>query len=436
MKLAVVVQRYGAEIGGGSELHARYVAERLSAHSQVRVLTTCAADYVSWRNEWPEGEELVNGVPVERFRVSRERDARVFARYSRLVFDERHSLADELRWLESQGPVSPGLIARVRHSGDEFDFVLVFTIRYHTAYYAARAAAAKAVLVPTAERDPAVGLRIFGAVFRGVRAIMYNTPEERAMINAVAGNEGVPNVVVGVGSYVPASTQPDRARQQLALNGPFLLYVGRIDVNKGCQELFDYFLRYLDVSGRALDLVLIGTAAMPIPQHPRIRHLGYVSDEAKFDTLAAAEALVMPSYYESLSMVTLEAWALGRPVLANGRCDVLAGQCRRSNGGLCYESANEFAAMLDRLLDDPELAAALGASGRDYYEQHYEWDVIEGKYLDMLHTLAASPPPAPIEPLPAWLARRARSLPAAATVLAAVPASAPAGGAANGSLAS
>jgi glycosyltransferase involved in cell wall biosynthesis len=422
VKLAVVVQRYGAEIGGGSELHARYLAERLSAHATVRVLTTCARDYVSWRNDWPEGEDVVNGIPVERFRVTRERDARSFARFSQLVFEEPHSLADEVRWLESQGPVCPGLIARVRHCGDEFDFVLVFTIRYHTAYYGARAAGAKAVLVPTAERDPAIGLGLFAPVFRGVRAVMYNTLEERLVINAVSANSDVPHVVVGVGSSIPAAVQPERARARFGLRGPFLLYVGRIDANKGCQELFDDFLRYLDVSGRAIDLALIGTPVMTIPQHPRIRYLGYVSDEEKFDTLAAAEALVMPSYYESLSMVTLEAWALGRPVLANGRCDVLAGQCLRSNAGLCYENATEFAAMLDRLLDDTTLRTALGENGRRYYARHYTWEVIERKYLDMLQRLAAVPATSGIEPLPGWFFRRARSLPAAAAVVAAAPA--------------
>jgi glycosyltransferase involved in cell wall biosynthesis len=422
VKLAVVVQRYGAEIGGGSELHARYLAERLSAHTAVRVLTTCARDYVTWRNDWPEGEDVVNGIPVERFRVARERDTRVFARLSRLVFDERHSLSDECRWLESQGPVSPGLIARVRHCGDEFDFVLVFTIRYHTAFYGARAAGAKAVLVPTAERDAALGLRLFGPVFRGVRAIMYNTPEERSVINALTANHDVPHTVVGVGSSIPSDVQPERARHRFGLTRPFILYVGRIDVNKGCQELFDYFLRYLDVSGRSLDLVLIGAPVMAIPQHPHIRHLGYVSDEEKFDTLAAADALVMPSYYESLSMVTLEAWALGRPVLANGRCDVLAGQCLRSNAGLCYEDAHEFVAMLDQLLDDDALATTLGQNGREYYARHYGWDVIEGKYLDMLHRLADEPAPDAIEPMPGWLARRSRNVPPAGSLVASAPA--------------
>jgi glycosyltransferase involved in cell wall biosynthesis len=220
---------------------------------------------------------------------------------------------------------------------------------------------------------------------------------------------------------IPAATDPARAKQTFGLSRPFLLYVGRIEENKGCAELFDYFQRYLESSRRDLDLVLIGTPAMPIPSHPRIRHLGFVPDQDKFDVLAAADALVMPSYFESLSMVALEAWALGRPVLANGRCDVLQGQCVRSNAGLYYESAGDFAAALDRLLTDAALAGAMGRNGREYFARHYSWPVIERKYLEMFERLASSPPAKPMEPLPGWFARRRPTVPAALDVLAGLP---------------
>src|SRR5688500_7379003 len=114
MKLAVVVQRYGAEINGGAELHARYIAERLSRHADVRVLTTCARDYMTWRNELAAGEEQINGVTVERFPVRHERHLEDFARRSARVFHGNHSIADEIRWLDSQGPASPALVARLR----------------------------------------------------------------------------------------------------------------------------------------------------------------------------------------------------------------------------------------------------------------------------------------------------------------------------------
>jgi glycosyltransferase involved in cell wall biosynthesis len=421
MKLVIVVQRYGADINGGAELHARYVAERLAAHADVRVLTTCARDYVSWRNEWPAGEERVHGIPVERFAVARERNTIDFRDRSERLFHDRHSVQDELRWLDSQGPTSPTLMKRLSRVADECDFVLLFSVRYSPAFYGARFAAPKAVLVPTAEREASLGLSIFRPVFRGVRAIMYNSFEERAMIAALSANDHVPGVIVGIGSPIPAVVDPERARHKFGLKNPFIIYVGRIDANKGCADLFRHFIEYTNGLSRPLDLVLIGTPVLPIPDHPRIKHLGFVADQDKFDAMAGAELLVMPSPYESLSMVALEAWALGRPVLASARCDVLVGQCLRSNAGLYYEDAREFAAALDRILADPALSATLGRNGRVYFTRDYSWPVIERKYLDMFDELQRTPAAYGMEPLPGWLARRARTVPPAADVVDGVP---------------
>ena len=420
MKLAVAVQRYGADINGGAELHARYIAERLARHAEVEVVTTCARDYVTWRNELPEGVEQVHGVPVRRFPVRHQREPREFGRLSERVFGSQHSVADELAWLESEGPASPGLIDYLTRT--PFDFAILFSYRYYHAWHAARRLPSRAVLVPTAERDPAVALGIFGPIFRGVRAVMYNSPEERAMIQTVSGNTEVPGVVVGVGSDVPSRSDPSRFRRKFQITRPFAIYIGRIDQNKGCKELFEYYLRYAALFPRGLDLVLVGSEVMPVPKHPRIHHLGYLSDEDKFDALAASDLLIMPSYYESLSMVALEAWALGRPVLANGRCDVLKGQCIRSNAGLYYERYEEFAETLYSLESNGPLHARLGQNGREYFRRHYSWPVIERKYLDMLQQLTkAAGPQRALEPLPGWLARRRKIIRPAAEILADVP---------------
>jgi glycosyltransferase involved in cell wall biosynthesis len=422
VKLAVVVQRYGADINGGAELHARYIAERLARHAQVEVITTCARDYVTWRNDLPPGVEPINGIPVRRFPVSRQRDPHDFGRRSHRVFDETHSVADELSWLQSEGPTSPAMLAHLERSASSFDYVILFSYRYYHAWHGARRLASKAILVPTAERDPAIGLAIFGPVFRSVRGIMYNSHEEQAMIQAATHNEDVPGVVVGVGSEVPERTDPARFRRRHRINRPFALYIGRIDANKGCAELFGYFERYARTFPRGLDLVLIGNPVIPIPKHHRIHHLGFLSDEDKFDALAAADLLIMPSYFESLSMVALEAWALGRPVLANGRCDVLKGQCIRSNAGLYYESYSEFAETLYSLESNGPLNARLGRNGREYFARNYAWTVIERKYLDMLQTLRAETSSRIPEPLPGWFARRKRELPPAKEVLQSLPA--------------
>ncbi len=425
MKVAIVVQRYGAEINGGAELHARYIAEHLARHVSVEVLTTCARDYITWANDYAPGESQAGSVRVRRFPVARPRDPRTFGGWSERVFTTKHSVNDELAWLDAEGPTSPALVQYVAAHQAEFDFVLFFSFRYYHAYHGARAVPGKAILVPTAERDEALGLGIFPPVLRAVRGFMYNSPEERALIQAASGTDAVPGVVVGVGSEVPAHTSAARFRQRTGVHERTAIYIGRIDENKGCVELFDFWKRYAEITPGGLTLVLIGTPVLPIPQHPRIRHLGFVSDEEKYDALAAAEFLIMPSYFESLSMVALEAWALGKPVLANGRCDVLRGQAVRSNAALYYENYGEFVEAVRVLDGSPHVASTLGQNGSRFFRSHYAWPVIERKYLDMFERLSkddasqAARRPAP--EMPGWWGRRQRTLPPAREVLAGLP---------------
>jgi glycosyltransferase involved in cell wall biosynthesis len=111
--------------------------------------------------------------------------------------------------------------------------------------------------------------------------------------------------------------------------------------------------------------------------------LGFVSDEEKFDALAASTVVVLPSDTESLSMVNLEAWQAGVPVLANGLCQVLKENCVKADGGLYYTSYDEFAACLDTLLAEPELRRDLAANGSRYVSDNYSWDAVIAKYLEI-----------------------------------------------------
>jgi glycosyltransferase involved in cell wall biosynthesis len=423
VKVAIVVQRYGADINGGAEQHARYVAEHLAKHVQVEVLTTCAhRDYISWKNELPPGRDTVHGIPVHRFPVAVERDPIEFSKWSEKVFTQAHSLRDELAWLESEGPTSPALIEHIRTHEADYDFFIFFSFRYHHSFHGSRAVPSKAILVPTAERDGALGLGIYPPVFRGVRAFMYNSFEERALIQGVSNNQSVPGVVVGIGSEIPERSNGGRFRQKFDMRDRFAIYVGRIDENKGCVELFDFFEHYSASLVDGMHLVLIGTPHVPIPKHPRIHHLGFLEDQDKYDAMAAAELLIMPSYLESLSMVALEAWAMGKPVLANAKCDVLQGQCLRSNAGLFYENYAEFAATMRAIDTTPSLQAALGRNGHTFFQRHYAWPVIEKKYVDMLQQLSKESAPRKMEPLPGWFTRRRRSQPPADSVVKNLPA--------------
>jgi Glycosyltransferase len=193
--------------------------------------------------------------------------------------------------------------------------------------------------------------------------------------------------VVGVGSEVPDEFDAAGARSRLGIDGRYIVYIGRLDENKGVPELFRFFMRLQAEEKSELKLVLVGKAHVPVPDHPGIVHVGFQEDREKYGLLAGAEFLVMPSQYESLSMVALEAWATGRPVLANGRTEVLRGQCRRSNAGLWYADYEEFRAAFLALANDAGLRRRLGANGRKFFQQNYSWEIIEEKYLRLIARL-------------------------------------------------
>jgi len=387
MKVAFVVQRYGLEISGGAELHCRWIAEHMQKYWEVEVLTTKALDYITWKNHYHQDEEVINGIKVRRFPVIRPRHPERFGRIQNYIFGREHTIEDELRWLEEEGPLAPSLIQYIKENESRYDYFIFFSYRYYHSYWGIKAVPQKSLLVPTAEHDPVVYLRIFRDLFRLPRAFIYNSVEERRMIQAVAANESIPGDVVGVGIKIPEAYSAKDWLQKRGLNGELAIYLGRIDENKGCRQLFDYFLRFKAESPSALRLLLIGSTVLKIPSHPDIIYLGFVSEEDKFSALENSLLLFMPSFYESLSMVTLEAWALKKPVLVNGHCEVLKGQCLRANGGLFYENYEEFREALRLLLADNKLREILGNNGYEYFLKNYTWEVIEKKYLSIMERL-------------------------------------------------
>ncbi|MEQ1574824.1 MAG: glycosyltransferase family 4 protein [Vicinamibacterales bacterium] len=383
MKLAFVVQRYGAGIAGGSEAHCRQIAERLGALHEITVLTTCARDYVTWENRFPAGEAMEDGVRVLRFPVARPRRLKRFADLSDEVFAGGTSPELQEEWFRENGPDTPALLAHLREHGREYDLVIFWTFRYSPSYFGLPLVADRAVLAPTAEEDPAIDLQVLRDFFQIPAGYLFLTPEEEELVSQRAGRAPRPAAVIGSGLDEAPMAPPLDVLDKLEIPRRFLLYLGRVDRNKGCEALLDSFQEYLDGGGDST-LVLAGPATLRVPDHPRIRALGYVDDAVREALLAHARMLLVPSPYESLSIVLLEAWNHGVPALVNAHCRVLEGQVRRANGGLCYRSTREFIEGLDYLLRHEDHRAAFGRQGLQYVEREYRWPTVLARINTLL----------------------------------------------------
>jgi glycosyltransferase involved in cell wall biosynthesis len=383
MKLACVVHRFGADVAGGSEAHCRAIAQHLAVDHDVTIVTTCAQDHITWRNHYPAGETRDGALRVLRFPVARERDLRRFLDLNDLIAAHRATPDEQQQWFRENGPDAPELLAHLQQQGGAYDRVLFWAYRYADSYFGLPLVADRAVLVPTAEEDPLIHVDVLEEFFARPKAFLFLTPEEEALVAGRAAG-GRPSAVIGAG-LDPAPAASSRLRS-LGLDDPFVLYLGRIDPNKGCQALIRHFARYVE-TGRKVQLVMAGPASMPIPDHPRIRALGFVDEAVRDALLDEARVLIMPSPYESLSMVLLEAWNHGLPALVNARCKVLRGQVTRADGGLYYGNAVEFAAALDFLLDQPDAARQIGRQGLAYVDREYRWPVVIAKIEQVLRAV-------------------------------------------------
>jgi glycosyltransferase involved in cell wall biosynthesis len=379
-RIAFVVQRYGVEVMGGSELHCRLVAERLArAGHACTVYTSAAKDYITWRNAYPPGESEVGGVRVKRYPVERERDIAAFNAYSDWIFFNPHTTEDEILWMERQGPASPALVQAVGCEAADHDHVIFFTYLYFNTYWGLRAVPGRKTLVPTAHDEPALRLGIMKEVFARPDAFMFNTESEKAMLGRHFSFEGKYQETVGVGVDLPDAVDTDAFRRAHGVDFPYILYAGRIEPGKGCAELLEYFGR----TARAhpdLRLLLIGNKLMDLPEDPRVRYLGFVSPEEKTAAMAGALATVHPSHFESLCMAALESLAVRTPILVQGATDPLQQHAVRGRSGLSFTNGEEFAAALDLLIRDARLRESLGRSGRAYVEADYTWERVIGKY--------------------------------------------------------
>jgi glycosyltransferase involved in cell wall biosynthesis len=388
-RLAFVVQRYGDAVTGGSESLARALALRLSAEYAVTVFTTCARDYVTWRNELPAGESVEDGVTVRRFPVEQERDLDAFNRFAESIYDRPHSDDDERRFLREQGPYAPALVDALARAQDRFQAILFFTYLYHPTVEGLRVAPGRSILVPTTHDEPPLRFGLYREAFARARAFAFLTPAEETLVRSRFDVGARPAVLAGMGIDEAGQADVAAFRERHGLARPYVLYAGRVDAGKGCADLVRFYELYRARAAEPIDLVLIGTLAMDEPRGPGERYLGFVSEDDKRAAFAGASVVACPSAYESFSIALLDGFAHGVPGLVNARSAVLKEHCLRGQGGLFYEDGVEFVEALVTLAGDDAMRRALGASGRAYVAAEYRWEVVLERYRRLIAAVAS-----------------------------------------------
>ena len=385
LKICFVVQRYGLEVNGGAELHCRQLAEHLLPYcDSVDVLTTKAIDYMTWKDEYPNDEDFIHGIRVLRFGVKAPRELSRFNVINQKVYDNKPmSPSEEQKWLDEQGPLVPDMIRYIKNHKADYDVFIFFTYLYYQTVMGVPEVKDKAIVIPTAHDEPFLKMRIFERVFRFPKAFFFNTYEERRLIHKKFYNHFVRDDLGGVGVEAPDNVSAQAFKEKYHIDN-YVVYVGRIDEGKNCRQLFEGFIRFKKKYPSDLKLVFMGKEVIKVPEHEDFISLGFVDDEDKFNGIAGAKALILPSKYESLSMVVLEAFSMNIPVLVNGECEVLKAHCTKSNAGFYYNNTEEFEEILNYMLSHEDILRKMGICGHEYVEAYYCWDTIVSRLLRLI----------------------------------------------------
>lgn len=412
-KIAIVVQRYGLEINGGAELHARLLAEKLSSIYDVEIITTCAIEYEFWDNYYPEGIDVNNNITVRRFKTLKK-DLKKFNKLSKFVrnlfkynnqslsiinfpklllkkikYNKKKFIFND--WLEAQGPFSNNLIDFIKKKKDDYRAFIFFTYLYHPTNIGIQDVAEKSILIPTAHDEPQFYLDGYSKLFSSPKFIMYNTQSEKDLVEKVyPQTKQIQSAIAGIGFSNPESKAVELPKNLKPKK--YFIYIGRIVEDKGCVMMIEYFKNFKNTHPdyKDLKLVLVGKNSLDekLTQGDDIILTGFVDDNLKQTLLTNASALIMPSFYESLSLVTLEAMFSEIPVIVNRNCEVLYAHIKDSGTGKSFAEINGFSEALEFYMNQTENdLVSEGLKAKNYVLKNYSWDAVINKFNSAIQSL-------------------------------------------------
>lgn len=410
-RVAVVVQRFGDGLLGGAEWLARALVTALAEHHDVAVLTSCAADTSTWSMHFEPGEHRAGNVRVRRFahpqrntggraRVPRRHKLRFLLRRvvdllggRRVTQPTGDDRSDGIEFLQRQGPFCGGLVDELASDQKGYDVTIFVTALYFPSAVGLPAWGGRSILIPNLHDEKAMYLPWFHRVFASAGLTLFNTAAEGDLARRLYRGSVGDSRVVGAGVVVrsPAAEQIVDVRRRFGLPERYLIYVGRIEKGKGCGDLL---AAWRPVARRVPDaaLVFVGKGDLRIAESPQVHCTGFVSDSDRDALVAGAAALLMPSRLESLSLVLLEAFALGVPAVVNARCAVLVDHVHASGAGDSCGASRQWQRAMLRALERPsDERQRLGARGRDYVAQRYSWDRVCASWFDAVESVSAAP---------------------------------------------
>ncbi|WP_434309602.1 glycosyltransferase family 4 protein [Hominifimenecus sp. rT4P-3] len=390
-KLGFVIPWFGEKIPGGAEMELRGLTTHLhEAGVELEILTTCVKEFASdWNlNYYKPGLDTVLGMPVRRFRV-RLRDGACFDYVNKkLMMNQEVSEAEQETYVR-ESVNSTELYDYMRKHADEYSLFVFIPYMFGTTFYGCQVCPEKSVLIPCFHDESYFYMSVFRNQFSKIRGIIYHAEPEYELTNRYYDMSQVEQAVLGEGVDTELTYDAGRGRETYHLDFPYLLYAGRKDKGKNVHTLLAYFAEYKKRQDTDLKLVLIGGGQIEIPREIRddVVDLGFISIQDKYDVTAGALALCQPSTHESFSLVVMESWLCGRPVLVHGDCEVTSHFARKSNGGLYFNDYFEFEGCLNYFQANPEQATAMGDLGQQFVIDHFSWKKIVEIYLQFFEKL-------------------------------------------------
>ena len=389
-KLGFVIPWYSDTVKGGAETELRGIVKHLSASGvELEILTTCVKEFSSdWSvNFYKEGPADEGGIKVLRF-PARKRDTEAFDAVNLKFIKGIPVSAEEEQIFMREMVNSPKLYEYMNEHQDEYSLFVHIPYMFGTAYNGIKVCPGKSVLIPCLHEEAYAHMSLWNDVFSKLAGMIYLSTPEMKLANELYDLKKVRQEVLGAGVDSDFDPDPSRFREKFKINDPFILYAGRKDTGKNVDLLIRYFCEFKkrNPSFDSLKLILIGGGSIDIPKDysTQIIDLGFVDREDKYDACAASLCMCQPSTHESFSIVIMESWLCGRPVLVHENCDVTCAFARESNSGLYFKDFYDFEGAVKYYLQNPDTADAMGNTGRQYVLERFTWDVITRKFTDFL----------------------------------------------------